>query len=65
MASSRKSCLMRFRCSVTTPALALRQSCLVWPNSFWFGIPATRGEQGFIGAQGLGSASCHRPGGAV
>lgn len=21
--------------------LALRQSCLVWPNSFWFGIPAT------------------------
>ena len=29
--------------------LALRQSCLVWPNSFWFGIPATRGEQGFIG----------------
>ncbi len=26
--------------------LALRQSCPVWPNSFWFGIPATRGEQG-------------------
>ncbi|PLO03914.1 ethanolamine utilization protein EutR, partial [Klebsiella pneumoniae] len=34
--------------------LALRQSCLVWPNSFWFGIPATRGEQGFIGSQCLG-----------
>ncbi|END5833690.1 HTH-type transcriptional regulator EutR [Salmonella enterica] len=44
--------------------LALRQSCLVWPNSFWFGIPATRGEQGFIGAQGLGSAEiATRPGG--
>ncbi|MEA7515188.1 hypothetical protein ONK27_25710, partial [Salmonella enterica subsp. enterica serovar Virginia] len=41
-----------------------RQSCLVWPNSFWFGIPATRGEQGFIGAQGLGSAEiATRPGG--
>lgn len=36
--------------------LALRQSCLVWPNSFWFGIPATRGELGFIGSQCLGSA---------
>lgn len=49
---------------MNTPALALRQSCLVWPNSFWFGIPATRGEQGFIGAQGLGSAEiATRPGG--
>ncbi|EIB0992426.1 HTH-type transcriptional regulator EutR [Salmonella enterica] len=37
--------------------LALRQSCLVWPNSFWFGIPATRGEQGFIGAQALATFS--------
>lgn len=26
--------------------LALRQSCLVWPNSFWFGIPATRVNRG-------------------
>lgn len=26
--------------------LALRQSCLVWPNSFWFGIPATRENRG-------------------
>ncbi|HFU9968048.1 TPA: HTH-type transcriptional regulator EutR [Escherichia coli] len=44
--------------------LALRQSCLVWPNSFWFGIPATRGEQGFIGSQCLGSAEiATRPGG--
>ncbi|MCS5947176.1 hypothetical protein LNP25_31675 [Klebsiella variicola subsp. variicola] len=36
--------------------LALRQSCVVWPNSFWFGIPAARGEQGFIGSQCLGRA---------
>lgn len=44
--------------------LALRQSCLVWPNSFWFGIPATRGELGFIGSQCLGSAEiATRPGG--
>ncbi|MGK6621339.1 HTH-type transcriptional regulator EutR [Citrobacter freundii] len=44
--------------------LALRQSCLVWPNSFWFGIPATRGEQGFIGTQCLGNAEiATRPGG--
>ena len=44
--------------------LALRQSCLVWPNSFWFGIPATRGEQGCIGSQCLGSAEiATRPGG--
>ncbi|MBK0167388.1 HTH-type transcriptional regulator EutR [Klebsiella sp. S69] len=34
--------------------LALRQSCMVWPNSFWFGIPATSGEKGFIGSQGIG-----------
>ena len=44
--------------------LALRQSCLVWPNSFWFGIPATRGEQGFIGSPCLGRAEiATRPGG--
>ncbi len=44
--------------------LALRQSCLVWPNSFWFGIPATRGQQGFIGSRCLGSAEiATRPGG--
>lgn len=44
--------------------LALRQSCLVWPKSFWFGIPATRGEQGVIGTQCLGSAEiATRPGG--
>ena len=44
--------------------LALRQSCVVWPNSFWFGIPAARGEQGFIGSQCLGRAEiATRPGG--
>ena len=44
--------------------LALRQSCLVWPNAFWFGIPAVRGEQGFIGSQSLGDAEiATRPGG--
>ncbi|PPK19289.1 ethanolamine utilization protein EutR, partial [Klebsiella pneumoniae] len=43
--------------------LALRQSCLVCPNSFWFGIPATRGEQVFIVSQCLGSAEvATRPG---
>ncbi|WP_437889156.1 HTH-type transcriptional regulator EutR [Phytobacter sp. V91] len=44
--------------------LALRQSCLVWPNSFWFGIPTSCGEQGFIGSQCLGNAEiATRPGG--
>ena len=44
--------------------LALRQSCLVWPNSFWFGIPTICGEQGFIGSQCLGNAEiATRPGG--
>src|SRR5476651_1097678 len=31
-------------------SLALRQSCMVQPGSFWFGIPATHGEIGFIGS---------------
>lgn len=44
--------------------LALRQSCLVWPNSFWFGIPKECGEQGFIGSRCLGrSEIAVRPGG--
>ncbi len=48
---------MIFRVFREYTGLALRQSCpAVWPNSFWFGIPATRGEQGFIGSQCLGSA---------
>ncbi len=44
---------------------ALRQSCSAGlAKLFWFGIPETRGEQGFIGAQGLGSAEiATRPGG--
>lgn len=29
--------------------LALRQSCMVWPNAFWFGIPGERQEPGFVG----------------
>ncbi|MEC5344613.1 HTH-type transcriptional regulator EutR [Brenneria populi] len=31
--------------------LALRQSCMVWPQAFWLGIPVARGEIGAIGAQ--------------
>ena len=34
-------------------SLALRQSCMVWPDAFWFGIPELKGEHGFIGAQPL------------
>ena len=45
-------------------SLALRQSCMVWPNAFWFGIPATHGEKGFIGTQLLGKEEiAARPGG--
>ncbi|MEA9389935.1 HTH-type transcriptional regulator EutR [Acerihabitans sp. TG2] len=32
-------------------SLALRQSCMVKPESFWLGIPATPGAVGFIGSQ--------------
>ncbi|MFS2221391.1 HTH-type transcriptional regulator EutR [Pantoea sp. B65] len=31
--------------------LALRQSCMVQPGSFWLGIPTTEGAIGFIGSQ--------------
>lgn len=45
-------------------SLALRQSCMVWPNAFWFGIPATHGQKGFIGTQLLGKEEiAARPGG--
>ena len=33
--------------------LSLRQSCMVWPNAFWFGIPSSQCESGFIGSQSL------------
>ncbi|MEH2922462.1 HTH-type transcriptional regulator EutR [Samsonia erythrinae] len=33
--------------------LALRQSCMVWPGSFWFGLPSTQKSMGFIDAQPL------------
>ncbi|KHN93235.1 ethanolamine utilization protein EutR [Pectobacterium actinidiae] len=33
--------------------LALRQSCMVWPGSFWFGVPSTQQSMGFIDAQPL------------
>ncbi len=59
-----KSCLDEIQVFREYTGLALRQSCLVWLNSFWFGIPATRGEQGFIGSQCLGRAEiATRPGG--
>ncbi|KAF1368662.1 HTH-type transcriptional regulator EutR [Yokenella regensburgei] len=45
-------------------SLALRQSCMVWPNAFWFGIPAPQGESGFIGSQSIGGTEiATRPGG--
>ncbi|MDF7679219.1 HTH-type transcriptional regulator EutR [Enterobacteriaceae bacterium ESL0689] len=45
-------------------SLALRQSCLVWPNSFWFGIPATCSQSGVINSQCLGRTEIAvRPGG--
>lgn len=31
--------------------LALRQSCMVQPGSFWLGIPITQGSPGYIGSQ--------------
>ncbi|PWC15874.1 HTH-type transcriptional regulator EutR [Brenneria roseae subsp. americana] len=37
--------------------LALRQSCMVWPGSFWFGIPAAQESMGFIGSQRLDKCS--------
>lgn len=31
--------------------LSLRQSCMVWPNAFWFGIPGDQQNSGYIGNQ--------------
>ncbi len=42
--------------SANIPGWRCASPAPVWPNSFWFGIPATRGEQGFIGSQCLGRA---------
>ncbi|WP_058913299.1 HTH-type transcriptional regulator EutR [Entomohabitans teleogrylli] len=46
-------------------SLALRQSCMVWPNAWWFGVPAVRSApRGYIGAQELGREEiATRPGG--
>ena len=33
--------------------LSLRQSCMVWPNAFWFGIPGEQQNTGYIGNQML------------
>lgn len=47
-----------------TTSHTVRQSCLVWPASFWFGIPHCEGECGTIGAKGIGNdAIALRPGG--
>lgn len=44
--------------------LSLRQSCMVWPNAFWFGIPGEQQNSGFIGSQMLsGQKIAVRPGG--
>ncbi|ATA24472.1 ethanolamine utilization protein EutR [Brenneria goodwinii] len=37
--------------------LALRQSCMVWPEAFWLGIPASHGEMGAIGSQPIDDRS--------
>lgn len=45
-------------------SLALRQSCMVWPNAFWFGIPPVSGDPGVIGSQTIGGTEiATRPGG--
>ena len=45
-------------------SLALRQSCMVWPNAFWLGVPQISGDTGFIGTQSIGGAEiATRPGG--
>lgn len=33
--------------------LSLRQSCMVWPNAIWFGLPREEQNTGFIGNQML------------
>lgn len=64
MVNLRKFYSMIFRFFVNTPVWRCVSRARVWLNSFWFGIPATRGEQGFIGSQCLGSAEiATRPGG--
>lgn len=37
--------------------LALRQSCMVWPDAFWLGIPLACGETGAIGSQPIDEGS--------
>ncbi|EHD22234.1 MULTISPECIES: HTH-type transcriptional regulator EutR [Brenneria] len=37
--------------------LALRQSCMVWPDAFWLGIPAAQSAAGFIGSQPIDERS--------
>ncbi|MCI4204946.1 HTH-type transcriptional regulator EutR [Dickeya dianthicola] len=45
-------------------SLALRQSCMVWPDSFWFGIPARHVGTGFIGSHPISNnAIAVSPGG--
>ncbi|MTJ82319.1 MAG: HTH-type transcriptional regulator EutR [Telmatospirillum sp.] len=36
-------------------SLSLRQSCMVWPGAFWFGIPGASGETGSIGRKTIGA----------
>ncbi|ENH6105273.1 HTH-type transcriptional regulator EutR [Yersinia enterocolitica] len=44
--------------------LSLRQSCMVWPNAFWFGIPGEQQNSGYIGNHILGQQRIAvRPGG--
>ncbi|WP_033570541.1 HTH-type transcriptional regulator EutR [Dickeya undicola] len=38
-------------------SLALRQSCMVWPDSFWFGIPSRHAGMGFIGSHPINSSA--------
>ncbi|AUQ26460.1 HTH-type transcriptional regulator EutR [Dickeya zeae] len=44
--------------------LALRQSCMIWPDAFWFGIPARHAGTGFIGSHPISdNAIAVSPGG--
>ncbi|WP_188704748.1 HTH-type transcriptional regulator EutR [Silvimonas iriomotensis] len=36
--------LDELQCFEETTSLALRQSCMVWPDAWWFGIPYTEGK---------------------
>ncbi len=47
-----------------TTSQALRQTCVAWPDSFWFGIPAPASTEGFVNSSPLDQdAIAIQPGG--